>query len=151
MDGHVEFERQTSHTHTQTHAHTQRHTEQQLCGNCIYYDIYYFVSFQLVESEVVSENCRSQCQEQRIAYYRFNPQLKKVSIVMCASSKFPCNQKTFHNILTAYGWLPVTCHNMCSAHRLFSGVVALYCFVSRTEITLVFIHAYMPLHVGGLL
>lgn len=33
---------------------------------------------QLVESEMVAENCKSRCEEQGIPFYRFSPHLKEV-------------------------------------------------------------------------
>lgn len=42
-----------------------------------------YISFQLTDAEVVADNCRARCQEQRIAYYRFNPEMRKVSIKQC--------------------------------------------------------------------
>ena len=33
---------------------------------------------QLVESEIVADNCRSRCAEQGIPFYRFSPQLKEM-------------------------------------------------------------------------
>ena len=36
------------------------------------------VALQLVESEVVADNCRSHYKEQGILFYRFNPQLEEV-------------------------------------------------------------------------
>lgn len=37
-----------------------------------------FTIVQLVESEMVAENCRSRCLEQGIYHYRFSPQLEEV-------------------------------------------------------------------------
>ena len=36
------------------------------------------VALQLVESEVVADNCQSRCKEQGILFYRFNLQLEEV-------------------------------------------------------------------------
>ena len=38
----------------------------------------YHLSMQLVETETVTENCRSRCAEQGIIFFRLNPRLEEV-------------------------------------------------------------------------
>ena len=40
-----------------------------------------YFSMQITESEIVSNNCRSCCEEQGIKYYRFNPTINKANNV----------------------------------------------------------------------
>ena len=44
---------------------------------CMYFP-FHILSLQLVESEIVADNCKSRCAEQQIPFYRFSPQLDEV-------------------------------------------------------------------------
>ncbi len=57
-------------THTHTHAHTRTHTHTTTTHTPSL--------SQLVESEIVADNCKSRCAEQQIPFYRFSPQLDEV-------------------------------------------------------------------------
>ena len=49
-------------------------------SSSLYWTIMMVVGLQLVESEVVADNCRSHCKEQGILFYCFNPQLEEVIV-----------------------------------------------------------------------
>jgi len=40
--------------------------------------LFFSLSLQLVESEIVANSCKIRCREQNIPYYRFSPQLSQV-------------------------------------------------------------------------
>ena len=48
----------------------------------LFYLPFLLLIVQLTESETVSRNCRRYCEEQGIVYFRFNPKLEKVPILI---------------------------------------------------------------------
>ena len=83
------------------------------------------VTLQLVESEVIAENCQSRCKEQGILFYRFNPQLEEVippgetdnaklmDMILEARKQIPY-QRDFSELVLQF-------HNLADANRKVLG------------------------------
>ena len=83
------------------------------------------VTLQLVESEVIAENCQSRCKEQGILYYRFSPQLEEVippgetdsaklmDMILEARKQIPY-QRDFSELALQF-------HNLADANRKVHG------------------------------
>ena len=83
------------------------------------------VALQLVESEVIAENCQSRCKEQGILFYRFSPQLEEViapgetdsakliDMILEARKQIPY-QRNFSELVLQF-------HNLADANRKVHG------------------------------